>query len=219
MIILLTLFSFFTSEILLHQDSIQIVTYYDQAYPRRVHMDYWVLSSDTTTKTGPYKVYFKNGSIYISGLHNRGVRVGRWYFYDVQTNEPFIIYDFETNKEILYKPTHEMRQLNIQKYPYSPQFLPNSLYGFWKHIVAGIENKNIKNRIDSDCYISLTIVVLETGELKAEPDRHIKPCDENILAEVIEMIENSPKWYPMVRDGSPELFRMGLKELIKKNSD
>ena len=219
MILILTLLSLFNHELLSAQDSIQIITYYDQVYPKRVKEDYWVLSLDTNIKTGPYKEFFRNGTISISGLYQNGKQMGRWYLYDVQTNEPYLIYDFETNEEIIYKPTCEDKKANIDRYPYCPQFLPDSFTGIGMYIINGVENLNLKDRSESRyCKAIIIITITETGKIEADTLFPVS-CNENLVVEVIEMIENSPKWYPMIRNGVPEKFSLSFDLIFGKTND
>lgn len=218
---------FFKIGIISAQESIQITKYYEDTYVPKPKEIYWVLTKDTTLKTGLYTSYFKAGKVSYTGNYLRGKRVGIWEFNDAATWEPYLKYDFDTDKEIFYKSTFKEtegevytvvggKMIALDKGPYCPEFLPLSIVSFQNYIVTELNQNNILELTNSDCTLNIKIVITENGYLTSEPIRN--DCNVNIINAIEKIIQNSPKWIPGESGGAKINCEFLLPFKLKKNA-
>jgi hypothetical protein len=180
-------------------DSILIKT----CYPNKsVLFEEYVISKMDSIKNGSYKRYTAKGKIYVKGLYQNNIRTGIWEFFNRYSGYTELIekYDYTTGLEIYYK----------------------NMNNFQAHFVGGDEelnsyilsNKSLDSLKNINEKILIGFTVDTVGHLKNfKIYRGLRPDIDNL---VVEILKDSPKWVPPIKNGFKKEETLNLPIMIRK---
>jgi hypothetical protein len=166
-------------------DSILIKSY----YPDKSNIfEKYTINKKDSLKNGSYQRFNNKGRLYINGLYNSDERIGIWEFYNKYSGYPELIekYDYSNNQEIFYKDKN-----NSQAHFIGGEEELNSFI---------LSTKSLDSMQNGNGKIMIGFTVDTIGVLKnINVYRGLRPDIDNL---VIDILKDSPKWIPSMKNGS-----------------